>query len=140
MSRWWPARHDRTTGAPGATDAPGATREPPGSIRSWLVGTAVAGLGLLVTVGPLPALAGVVVALAVGRRSRTLLTASAVLLTAVVPMWFLGSSLPLSAAATRVQDNALVHGLAGVAVWLLSVAVVRDVAATTPREDLDGPG
>jgi hypothetical protein len=39
-----------------------------------------------------------------------------------------------------VQDNALVHGLAGVAVWLLSVAVVRDVAATTPREDLDGPG
>ena len=123
-----------------AGPAPPPHEDSPGGIRSWLVGTAVAGIGLLVTVGPLPALAGVLVALAVGRRSRSLLTASAVLLAAVVPMWFLGSSLPLSAAATRVQDNVLVHGLAGVAVWLLSVAVVRDVAATTPWEDLDGPG
>jgi hypothetical protein len=82
----------------------------------------------------------VLVTLAVGRRSQALLTASAVLLALVVPIWFLGSSLPLAAAATRVQDNELVHGLAAVAVWLLSVGVVRDVMTTVVREDLDGPG
>ena len=126
MSGWLPTR-------PGAATAPGG-------LRSWLVGTLVAGVGLLLTAGPWPAVAGTLVCLVVGRRGRSLLTASAVLLAAVVPVWFLGSSLPLAAAATRVQDNALVHGLAGVAVWLLSVAVVRDVAATTPTEDPDGPG
>lgn len=131
MNRWWPVRTGRPSPSLGTS---------PGGTRSWLVGTAVAGIGLLVTAGPLPALAGVLVTLAVGRRSRALLTAAAVLLAAVVPVWFLGSSLPLSAAATRVQDNVLVHGLAGVAVWLLSVAVVRDVTATMPRKDLDGPG
>lgn len=107
--------------------------------RDWLVGTAVAGLGLLLTVGPLPALAGVAVSLALGRSTRRLLTAAAVLLACVVPVWFLGSSLPLSEAASRVQDNDLVHGVAGVGVWLLSVAVVRDVSTPTPRKDPDGP-
>ena len=110
------------------------------SHRSWLVGTLVAGLGVLLTVGPVPAALAALVALTLGRSTRRLLTAAAVLLAAVVPVWFLGSSIPLAEAATRVQDNDLVHALAGVGVWLLSVAVVRDVAAPTPREDLDGPG
>ncbi|MDO5501541.1 MAG: hypothetical protein Q4G67_00065 [Actinomycetia bacterium] len=43
-------------------------------------------------------------------------------------MWFAGSSLPLSPSVPRIQDNLPVHTVAGIAVWLLFVAALVDVA------------
>lgn len=100
-----------------------------------LVPAVVAAAGTWATVGTWAAAAVALVCL-VASRPRTQLTVAAVLLAAVVPLWFAGSTLPLDQAAVRVEDNTLAHAVAGAALWLLSVAVVRDVVRS-PRPHVE---
>lgn len=65
---------------------------------------------------------------------RQVLPRIAVLVMLGVPMaWFIGSGLPLYPSVPRIQSNMLAHSTAGVAVWLLFLAVL--VGWRTTRQD-----
>jgi hypothetical protein len=59
-----------------------------------------------------------------------LLTVALLVVVAVPLLWFAGASGDFNASAARIQQNVLAHQVGGLAVWLLAVAVFRDVAAT----------
>jgi hypothetical protein len=106
--------------------------------RDRLLPAVVVAVGVWSTVGGWAALGAGLVCLVVA-RPRAQLTIAAVLLAAVVPLWFAGSTLPLDQAATRVRDNTLAPAVAGAAVWLITVAVVRDVVRSPRRPEEETP-
>ncbi len=87
-------------------------------------------LGVYLSVGPVPALvvAGLcVVHLARGDRSHLMGAVALILGLAMVCAWFAGSSVPMTSAAARAQDNWLAHVLGGLAVWIMLLGVVDDI-------------
>lgn len=93
------------------------------------VGTTVA---LWLTVGLVTGIiAGILVVLdRLVLPGRHVLATSAVVALALIPiLWFVGSELPLSPPALRIQDNAVAHHIGGLAVWLLFLSAVTDAPA-----------
>jgi hypothetical protein len=90
-------------------------------------------LAVWATVGPWAAAAAAVIGVwhvVAPPPPRRLLTVALVAVVAVPLLWFAGASGDFNASAARIQQNVLAHQVGGLAVWLLTVAVLRDVAAT----------
>lgn len=104
-------------------------RIPPARLLVLVVLLGVIAAAVWFTVGPLSAVAAPLI-VAVDRRisaERRLLATSAVVALTLVPvLWFVGTGLPLTPPAARIQDNVLAHEVGGLAVWLLFLAVLLD--------------
>lgn len=96
-----------------------------------LLGSLAVTLLVWATVGPWAAIGAAVLLVwdvwAAPSR-KVLTTATVALLVALPVVWLLGSSLPLSPPTPRLQDNVAAHQLGGLAIWMLAVAVWRDIS------------
>jgi len=97
--------------------------------RAWAVAL-LSALVVGLTVGMVPGvIAGALVLVdQILLPGRSLLATSAVVALGLVPiLWFVGSELPLSPPAVRVQDNVAAHHAAGLAIWLMFLTVAFEV-------------
>lgn len=105
----------------------------------WLLGVLTIG-GVWVTVGPLAAavVAGLLVIHRLLLPGRRVLATAALIGFVLIPVvWFVGSGLPLSPPAPRIQDNVLAHQVGGLAVWFLFIAVMDETRASRQQRPDD---
>lgn len=102
---------------------------PPARIARVLILAVVTIAALSLTVGVVTGvIAGVLLALdRLVLPDRHVLATGAVVALVLVPVfWFLGSDLPLTPPAPRIQSNTLAHHVGGLAVWLLFLSVMME--------------